>query len=89
MADIREKPSMWLRVVLFLLGSVPWLMLLPGCSGGGGGSAPPPVTGCVTGMTPAPGLVVTDFGAVQGAQSGNAYSFLGIPYAAPPVGALR
>ncbi|MBI5527059.1 MAG: carboxylesterase family protein [Deltaproteobacteria bacterium] len=50
----------------------------------GGGDA-----GCGSGVTPEPGLVVTDKGAVRGVQSGDSWAFLGIPYAAPPVGELR
>lgn len=84
----------WRR--LLVRGSLPCLiglgLLLSGCGGGGSGgpvaSSPPP-TACVTGVTAAPGLVVTAFGAVQGQQFGNVYAFLGIPYAAPPVGNLR
>lgn len=72
-------------------------LLLPACGGGGGSGepvepAPPPPappTACGAGITAAPGLVVTTFGAVQGTQLGNVYAFLGIPYAAPPVGSLR
>lgn len=38
---------------------------------------------------PACGVVHTSLGPVQGADDGAACSFLGIPYAAPPVGSLR
>ncbi|MCE9579889.1 MAG: carboxylesterase family protein [Deltaproteobacteria bacterium] len=44
---------------------------------------------CGADVTPAPGLVVTQQGAVHGALSGNTYAFLGIPFAQPPTGALR
>jgi para-nitrobenzyl esterase len=42
-----------------------------------------------TGATPEPAPVDTDKGPVQGKVSGETRAFLGIPYAAPPVGALR
>jgi para-nitrobenzyl esterase len=45
--------------------------------------------GCGTSVAPAPGLVVTDRGPVQGATSGGTWAYLGIPYAAPPTGPLR
>jgi len=39
---------------------------------------------------PADGMVVpTDRGAVRGKRTGEVYAYLGIPYATPPVGALR
>jgi len=44
---------------------------------------------CPVSTSPAPGLVITDRGAVQGAEAGATWSFKNIPYAAPPVGALR
>lgn len=34
-------------------------------------------------------VVLTDAGAVRGSVSGRAYAFLGVPYAAPPIGSLR
>ena len=34
-------------------------------------------------------IVLTDHGLVQGALQGNTYAYLGIPYAAPPIGDLR
>ncbi len=45
--------------------------------------------GCGASVTPAAGIVVTDRGAVQGKQEGGTWAYLGIPYAAPPVGGLR
>lgn len=44
---------------------------------------------CISTLGPSPGIVVTDRGAVQGERAGATYAFKGIPYAAPPVGALR
>ena len=38
---------------------------------------------------PGPTVIVTDKGAVEGTQSDTTRAFLGIPYAAPPVGDLR
>ncbi len=74
---------------LLTLGLFPLIVLLSACGGGGSsaGAAAPPV--CAAGTTPAPGLVVTDFGAVQGSVVNGTYAFLGVPYAAPPLGALR
>ena len=55
-----------------------------GGSGGSGGGA-----ACPTDVQPAPGTILTDRGAVKGAQAGTTWVYRGIPYAAPPVGALR
>jgi para-nitrobenzyl esterase len=44
---------------------------------------------CPTAVTPKPGTVLTDRGAVSGVQRGATWAYLGIPYAAPPVGPLR
>ena len=52
-----------------------------GC-GGDGSSTPPPAA-------PDPTLVQTQQGPVKGVEANGAEAFLGIPYAAPPVGALR
>lgn len=46
-------------------------------------------TGCSSSAAPAVDLVITDRGPVRGAVSAGAAAFLGIPYAAPPVGSLR
>jgi len=46
-------------------------------------------TACGATVTAAPGLVVTDRGPVQGTQTNGTWAFEGIPYAAPPIGALR
>ncbi len=52
---------------------------------GGGGSG----GGCATSVTPEPGTVITEAGAVTGGKVGTTWEFKGIPYAAPPVGDLR
>ncbi len=44
---------------------------------------------CGAGIASKPGLVATAFGVVQGQKTGNVYRFLGVPFAAPPVGPLR
>lgn len=56
-----------------------------GGSGGTGGSAPE----CPSSVTPAPGTVITDRGAVTGQKAGETWVWRGIPYAAPPVAELR
>jgi len=88
---VRLKMRHAVHFALGLLSLLPFVVLLSACGGGGSNPAPvpPPPAACGAGTSPVPGLVVTDFGAVQGAQAGNTYGFLGVPYAAPPVGALR
>jgi para-nitrobenzyl esterase len=44
---------------------------------------------CASSVAPSAGVVVTDRGPVQGTQESGTWAYLGIPYAAPPVGALR
>ena len=45
---------------------------------------------CPSSVAPGPGMVVTDRGPVHGVQKKDgSWAYLGIPYAAPPVGALR
>jgi para-nitrobenzyl esterase len=51
-----------------------------------GPSAPPT---CASEVALGPGTVMTAQGPVQGSQSGSSYAYLGIPYAAPPVGERR
>lgn len=79
--------------------SLALLLVVAGCGGGGtsnpdgvpGGDAGPPdaATGCTTTVAPRPGTVITATGAVTGTHAGTTYAYLGIPYAAPPTGALR
>jgi len=51
--------------------------------------ASPPAGATAAAGRPAPLVVRTDTGLVRGMHSGAAREFLGIPYAAPPVGRLR
>lgn len=44
---------------------------------------------CPSTVTPKPGTVLSDRGAVSGVLRGATWAYLGIPYAAPPVGPLR
>src|SRR6266542_3327877 len=64
------------------------------CSGAMDGAPAMPGTGgsgasCQTTVQAAPGIVLTDKGPVAGTAATTAYSYLGIPYAAPPIGPLR
>lgn len=70
-----------------LRAACPLLLLVLGaaCSSGGGAGGP----GTDAAPTPGPTRIVTDRGPVQGAALDSARQFLGIPYAAPPVGPLR
>jgi para-nitrobenzyl esterase len=52
-----------------------------------GGNAPSPT--CPTQVQAAPGIVITAEGPIQGTAATGAYSYLGIPYATPPVGPHR
>ncbi len=54
-----------------------------GAGGEGGGLA------CGQGLAARPGTVLTESGAATGQAVGGAYAFLGLPFAAPPVGELR
>lgn len=85
--------------------SVPLLLLcaLFGCHsasndapGGGDAASDTPVDGGVDGAgacsadpTAKPGKVVVEQGALVGTSQGGTWSYLGVPYAAPPVGDLR
>ncbi len=78
-------------------------LVAPGCgsessgttTGTGGGSSSTTTTSTTTGTggtgggATGPTLITTDKGPVQGAALGSTLTFLGIPFAAPPVGALR
>lgn len=73
------RGSARLRSRLSLLGGA--LIACLGVTAGTVAAAP--------GTGPAPLVVTTDKGAIQGMTLNNAREFLGVPYAAPPVGALR
>ncbi len=61
-------------------------LLLAGCGSNVDAPAPSaPSCGTASGE----GVVVTDQGAVRGMSTGGIWSFLGVPYAAPPKGGLR
>lgn len=91
--------------VLPRLGAAAMLLALTACgssnsstTGAGGGSTGTTSAGtggtggaaaCPTDVQPAAGVVVTDRGAVKGEKAGTTWAYRGIPYAAPPVGALR
>ena len=74
---IRWRPSAWLAVAGVILGSAVAAAPAVGAS---------PVGGHKGGSSP---VIGTSDGAVRGLASGAVDEFLGIPYAAPPVGALR
>src|SRR4051812_15983551 len=62
-----------------------------GCSTSSAGNGDGGVDGggCSSSVTPGAGLVVTAFGPVQGTSENDTWAYRGIPFAAPPVGALR
>ena len=91
MGDAALRTMLPLRVTLVLAAVAPFVA----CSSSSS-STPPPEGGDggdgsdASGDAGVPGLVITDRGAVQGMQEkSGAWGYLGIPYAAPPVGALR
>jgi para-nitrobenzyl esterase len=55
-----------------------------GNTGGAGGAST-----CLTDATPSETVAITDRGALEGVADGGVVRFFGIPYAAPPIGALR
>lgn len=68
-------------------------LALAACGGGNGGSAPTTSTAAPDSPAPpaaqAANIALTTEGTVAGVASADAVAFLGIPYAKPPVGALR
>src|SRR5882724_9729341 len=82
------RPVRWWLPLVMALG------LAGGLGTSVGAATASPVTGgrpaaAATSDRPAPLVVQTGKGAVRGLHAGNAREFFGIPYAAPPVGALR
>lgn len=84
--DLTETLNMPNAAVIVVIS----LMLLSSACGGGGGggsrsvTAPSPVPPVAT-----PGLARTSCGDYQGVEVANTWRFLGIRYAAPPIGNLR
>lgn len=83
--------------VAFLASAFAGLVALSACSGGDGGSADGGVDGPLPDSAPAcqpvagaaTEQVMTTGGPVRGAMVGATWAYLGVPYAAPPVGELR
>jgi para-nitrobenzyl esterase len=76
-------------VTALLVGCEPFV---PSGEDGGAvdaGGQVPDAGRCGDDVTPADGVVVTSTGAVSGRLSGDVSEYLGVPYAQPPVGALR
>ncbi len=67
------------RSILIAVSIAISILTVTGC-GGGGGEQPPQVQ---------PEQISVQSGTVQGFTQGDVQNFLGVPYAAPPVGALR
>lgn len=64
------------------------ILLLSGC-GQNGGDEPSSETPCGCEISAGTDTVTTLQGTIKGTRSEDAYAFLGIPFAAPPIGALR
>lgn len=79
--SVRRHVSRWTRAAALGLP-----LLLAACGGGGGGGNPGPLTPIVDPLTRS-----THLGEVLGAAdtASGTYSWKGVPYAKPPVGALR
>ena len=77
----------WMRLLVF------FSVFAAACSSSPNGGNPdgggPDGGSCASSVAPAPGLVITDRGPVQGTSDGSSWGYRAIPYAAPPVGALR
>jgi para-nitrobenzyl esterase len=72
----------WVRWIACATLGIISAAALSSCGGGNGTTTSP---GCVNTST----IACTQSGAVQGVVAGDTRAFLGIPYAAPPVGNLR
>ena len=87
--------SLVLVLGLFLIGCGSTILAPAdsGASGGGGGGDAADAgsidAGCVYTGASADGLVPTESGPQQGVKVGDTWHWLGVPFAAPPVGALR
>src|SRR5262249_2720358 len=77
------RPAALLVIFVAACSSSPAGNGMPDGGGGGDGGA------CPSSVSAAPGLVPTDRGPVQGPQANGTWAWFAIPYAAPPVGALR
>ncbi|MEP7125088.1 MAG: carboxylesterase/lipase family protein [Byssovorax sp.] len=82
-----------MRAFALFSGIVPLTLLVAACGSDPGGTGGSGSTGTGTGTGTGGGgdgtLVATDKGSVQGTIVGTTRIFLGIPYAAPPIGDLR
>jgi para-nitrobenzyl esterase len=84
-----------MRAIALFSGLAPLTLLLAACgsdpagTGGAGGGTSSATSTTGSGSGGQSTLIVTDKGSVQGAVVGKTRIFLGIPFAAPPVGDLR